>query len=80
MTYVLTETDRLPPNKAAVERETAAKPSLWLRFVDAMIESRRRSVERELRARRHLLGESELVLGGHVEGAKTADDGLPFAR
>ena len=45
-----------------------------------MIESRRRSALRELRAHSYLVRESELVLGGFPATTLKSDDALPFNR
>ena len=45
-----------------------------------MIESRRRSAMRELRAHSYLVRESELVLGGFPATTLTSDAELPFNR
>ena len=45
-----------------------------------MIESRRRSAMRELRAHSYLVRESELVLGGFPATTLKSDAELPFKR
>ena len=81
MTYVLNSTDVLPAatRAAAMETKTAGQ-GFWQRLYAAMIESRRRSALRELRAHSYLLRESELVLGGLPQTTLKGDAALPFNR
>lgn len=81
MTYVLNSTDVLPAATRAETTETkAAGQSFWQRLYAAMIESRRRSALRELRAHSYLVRESELVLGGFPQTTLKRDAELPFNR
>jgi len=81
MTYVLNTTASLLASEAATRGTVAAHgPSIWQRLYAAMIESRRRSAMRELRARSYLIHESEIVLGGFPQATLTNDDALPFNR
>lgn len=73
MTYVLNA-------PAAIAVETTARPGIWQRLYAALIESRRRSAMRELRAHAMLVGEAELVLGGYPQTALGDDAKLPFNR
>lgn len=76
MAYVLNATDALPAAKAM----NTAGLSFWQRLYVAMIESRRRSAIRELRARSYLVNEAEIVLGGFPQTALKNDAALPFNR
>lgn len=76
MTYVLNAIDALPAAKAV----NTAGLSFWQRLYVAMIESRRRSAIRELRARSYLVNEAEIVLGGFPQTALKNDAALPFNR
>lgn len=76
MSYVLNTTAALPAAKAAA----TTGPSIWQRLYAAMIESRRRSAIRELRARSFLIHEAEIVLGGFPQTALKDDAALPFNR
>lgn len=83
MSYVLNDASVLPATEVA---RTAKAPSaageqaFWQRLYAAMIESRRRSAMRELRAHSFRINESGLVLG-EVAAATVADDhALPFNR
>lgn len=86
MTYVLNNADVLPVPASAktVAAKTVAPaaggPGFWQKLLTAMIESRRRSVIRELRARSYLIGEAEIVLGGLPQTTLTTDAALPFNR
>lgn len=81
MTYVLNNADVLPvqvvADKAVAQGETR---SFWQRLYDAMIESRRQTAVRELRARNLLVNEAELVLGGFPAATISNDAALPFNR
>lgn len=77
MTYVLNNADALAMPAAA---ETSGKPGLWQRFYAAMLESRRRSALRELRAHAFLINEAEIVLGGFPATTVSSDAALPFNR
>jgi hypothetical protein len=76
MTYVLNTAAALPASETA----TTSGKSVWQRLYAAMIESRRRSAIRELRARSFLIGEAEVVLGGFPQTALKDDAALPFNR
>lgn len=79
MTYVLNSAAEMP----AVARTEATKttgPGFWQRLYAALIESRRRSALRELRAYSYLIRESELTLGGLPKVALKSDAELPFNR
>ncbi|HEV2511084.1 hypothetical protein OIU35_05870 [Boseaceae bacterium BT-24-1] len=81
MTYVLNSTDVLPAATRAETTETkTAGQGFWQRLYAAMIESRRRSALRELRAHSYLVRESELVLGGFPATTLKSDAELPFNR
>ncbi|TCR61845.1 hypothetical protein [Bosea sp. BK604] len=72
MTYVLNSTAGFAADKPANLKGL----SFWQRIFAAMIESRRRSALRELRAYSHLIKEAELVLGD----AQDKPASLPFNR
>lgn len=80
MTYVLNNADILPVAVTATTTATSGKPSFWQRFYAALIESRRRSAIRELRARSFLVNEAEIVLGGFPTATISNDVALPFNR
>lgn len=81
MTYVLNNADILPvPVIAETKRVQPQKPGLLARFRAAMIESRHRSVERELRARSLLVNEAGIVLGGIPFATLSSAEPLPFNR
>jgi len=81
MTYVLNNADVLPvPTNAKTVAVASSGPTFWQRLYAAMIESRRRSVIRELRARSYLIGEAEIVLGGFPQTTLKTDADLPFNR
>ncbi|WP_332696602.1 hypothetical protein [Bosea sp. (in: a-proteobacteria)] len=80
MTYVLNNTADLPAAKRAEATKTTNGPGFWQRLYAAMIESRRRSAMRELRAYSYLTRESELILGGYPTVALKSDAKLPFNR
>lgn len=80
MTYVLNTTTDLPVAARTEVTKKAAGPSFWQRLYAAMIESRRRSAMRELRAYSYLARESELILGGYPKLPLNADAELPFNR
>ena len=81
MTYVLDNADVLPVAVVAEAktRETD-KPSVMQRLYAALIESRKRSAARELRARNILVNEAEIVLGGYPSATLSSDVSLPFNR
>lgn len=76
MTYVLNDASVLP---AATATKTAGE-GFWQRVYAAMIESRRRSALRELRAYSYLINESETVMGGLPGATISTDVALPFHR
>jgi hypothetical protein len=80
VTYVLNNTASMLAAEAAVRTKTTGEPTFWQRFYAAMIESRRRSAMRELRARSFLVNEAEIVLGGFPRTALETDATLPFNR
>jgi hypothetical protein len=80
MTYVLNTTTDLPVATRTEATKKAAGPSFWQRLYAAMIESRRRSALRELRAYSYLARESELILGGYPKASLKNDAELPFNR
>lgn len=79
MTYVLNNTNALAGETAKSDSATRA-PSVWQRFYAALVESRRQSAMRELRARSYLVNEAEIVLGGFPQTALKNDAALPFNR
>jgi hypothetical protein len=79
MTYLTNTTASLLASDAAKVSVTAG-PSFWQRLYAAMIESRRRSAIRELRARSYLVNEAEIVLGGFPQATLKNDALLPFNR
>lgn len=76
MTYVLNDAALLPAEKATAREGK----TVWQRLFAAMVESRRRSALRELRARHFLTNETELVLGGFPVASLRSDAELPFNR
>jgi len=81
MTYVLNNADLLPVAVVAeAKARKADKPSLMQRLYAALIESRKRSAARELRARNLLVNEAEIVLGGYPSATLSHDVSLPFNR
>lgn len=80
MTYVLNNADVLPVRVTADEVRAEPTQTIWQRLYAAMIESRRRSAIRELRARHVLVNETELVLGGFPAATLGNDAALPFNR
>lgn len=81
MTYVLTNAHMVPVQLAAeATRKAPSEPGLLARFYAAMIESRRISAERELRARNLTINETGLVLGGLPYATLSTDEPLPFNR
>ena len=81
MTYVLNNADILPvPVIAATTRAERQVPGLLKRFYAAMIESRRISAERELRARNLTINETGIVLGGLPYATLSSGEPLPFNR
>lgn len=81
MTYVLNTTaSLLSANAAQASTNAPTRPTFWQRLYAAMIESRRRSALREMRAYAHLVNEAEVVLGGFPQVALKDDAALPFNR
>ena len=80
MTYVLNDASVLPATEVTKTATTANGPSFWQRLYAAMVESRRRSAMRELRAYSFLINESETVLGGVSAATISTDVALPFNR
>lgn len=86
MTYVLNDASVLPATEAtrtAKATKTAAVSDgqgFWQRLYAAMIESRRRSAIRELRAHNFLINESGILLGGIPVSTASNDRALPFNR
>jgi hypothetical protein len=81
MTYVLTNAHMVPVQvAAAATRKVPAEPGLLARFYAAMIDSRRESAERQLRARNLLINEAGIVLGGVPYATLSTDEQLPFNR
>ncbi|HEV7260893.1 MAG TPA: hypothetical protein VGN82_24140 [Bosea sp. (in: a-proteobacteria)] len=80
MTYVLNDASVLPAAEMTKTAKTADGKGFWQRLYAAMIESRRRSALRELRAYSYLINESEMVMGGLPGATVSADVALPFNR
>lgn len=82
MTYVLNTTASALAAEAAERAVATAEhgPSFWQRLYAAIVESRRRSAARELRARSYLINEAEIVLGGFPQTALNEAAKLPFNR
>ncbi|WP_420101399.1 hypothetical protein [Bosea sp. (in: a-proteobacteria)] len=78
MTYVLNNAELLPAAEA--QRAAPAREGLLSRIFTAIINSRLRSAERELRARHLMLNEAGIVMGGIPFATVAADDKLPFNR
>jgi len=79
MTYLTNTTASLLAADAA-KASPVTGPTFWQRLYAAMIESRRRSAIRELRARSYLVNEAEIVLGGFPQATLKNDAALPFNR
>lgn len=79
MTYVLNNSAALRSSESATPAVKTG-PSIWQRFYAALVESRRQSAIRELRARSYLVNEAEIVLGGFPQTALKDDAALPFNR
>lgn len=81
MTYVLTNAHVVPmqlDNRAT--RAAPANPGLFSRLYAAMIESRLRTAEREIRARTLLVNEAGIMMGDVPFASVTRADALPFDR
>ncbi len=80
MTYVLNDASVLSATEVTKTAATANGPGFWQRLYAAMIESRRRSALRELRAHNFLINESGMLLGGIPVSTVSNDRALPFNR
>ncbi|KPF65996.1 hypothetical protein IP69_16130 [Bosea sp. AAP35] len=80
MTYVLNDASVLPATEVTKIVATSDGPGFWQRLYAAMIESRRRSALRELRAHNFLINESGILLGGIPAPTVSNDTALPFNR
>ncbi|MDP3256555.1 MAG: hypothetical protein Q8S58_20465 [Bosea sp. (in: a-proteobacteria)] len=80
MTYVLNDTAVLPATEVQTTAKTSEGPGFWQRLYAAMIESRRRSALRELRAHSFRVNEAGLMLGGLAATSLATDEALPFNR
>jgi hypothetical protein len=81
MTYVLNNADVLPVSGITKTVAPASSaPTFRQRLFAAIVESRRRSAARELRARYYLINEAEVVLGGFPTATISNDVALPFNR
>jgi hypothetical protein len=65
---------------AAPLAERSTQPSLFKRIVNAMIESRMRQAQREIRSHAHLLHGPDTVLGDMPKMTLQNDGQLPFIR
>ena len=80
MTYVLNDASVLSATEVNKTAKISDEQGFWQRLYAAMIESRRRSALRELRAHSFLINESEAVLGGLSAATVSTDVALPFNR
>lgn len=80
MTYVLNDTSVLPATEVKQTAAASEGPGFWQRLYAAMIESRRRSALRELRAYSYRINESGILLGGIPATTLSSDETLPFNR
>ncbi|MGQ3285397.1 hypothetical protein [Bosea sp. (in: a-proteobacteria)] len=80
MTYVLNNTAVLPATEVKKTAAASEGPGFWQRLYAAMIESRRRSALRELRAHSFRINEAGLMLGGVSATSLATDEALPFNR
>ncbi|MET3891446.1 hypothetical protein ABIE41_002522 [Bosea sp. OAE506] len=80
MTYVLNDTAVLPATEVKKTAKAAEGSGFWPRLYAALIESRRRSALRELRAHSFRINESGLLLGGIPTTTLSTDETLPFNR
>lgn len=81
MTYLLNNTASLLASEAAVKTTVkTSETTFFQRLYVAILESRRRSALRELRARSYLVNEAEIVLGGFPHTELSKDAALPFNR
>jgi hypothetical protein len=65
---------------AAPLAERAARPSLFMRIIDALAESRRHAAQRQINARAYLFQDSALTIGDLPKATLATDSRLPFAR
>ena len=82
MTYVLNDASVLPATGATNANTVAVSDGqgFWQRLYAAMIESRRRSALRELRAHSLRINESGILLGGIPASTVSNHQALPFNR
>ena len=80
MTYVLNDASVLPLAEVTKTAKKADGEGFWQRLYAAMIESRRRSALRELRAHSFRVNEAGLMLGGLAATSLATDEALPFNR
>jgi hypothetical protein len=80
MTYVLNDASALPATDAKTTAKAADGSGFWPRLYAALIESRRRSALRELRAHSFRINESGMLLGGIPTTTLATDEALPFNR
>lgn len=80
MTYVLNDASVLPATEVTKTAKTSDGQGFWQRLYAAMIESRRRSALRELRAHSFLINETGMLLGGIPASTISNDRALPFNR
>ena len=80
MTYVLNDASVLPATEVTKTVATSDGQGFWQRLYAAMVESRRRSALRELRAHNFLINESGMLLGGIPASTVSNDKALPFNR
>ena len=84
MTYVLNDASVLPATEVTKTAKTVAATTdgqgFWQRLYAAMVESRRRSAMRELRAYSYRINESGILLGGIPATTLSSDETLPFNR
>ena len=60
--------------------ERNARPSLVMRVINALAESRMHAARRAMRARGYIVGESSLIIGDLPKTTLADDTKLPFAR
>jgi hypothetical protein len=80
MTYVLNDASVLPTTEVKPSAAASDGSGFWQRLYAAMIESRRRSALRELRAHSFRINESGMLLGGIPATTLSTDEALPFNR
>ncbi len=76
MTYVLNSAAALPAEKPS----DLKGPGFWQRFYAALVDSRHRAAQRELRAYSYLVNQAEQVLGDLPHTTHGKDASLPFNR